>query len=124
MLHHMEKGLSFDPFFPRRKFSFILPSIFGHWKMQPLPRYMKVLVIQFLSGCVHHLTFPKWSPDWCASVGWMLSHKAKGCRLDSRSAHVPGLQIQSPIRARTRGSQSMFLSHIIVSLPCPLSRNK
>ena len=36
---------------------------------------------------------------------------------DSRSGHMPGLQVQSPFRAHTKGSRSMFLSHINVSLP-------
>ena len=31
------------------------------------------------------------SPDWCRSVGWVSSCRAKGCRLDSQSGHMPGL---------------------------------
>ena len=31
--------------------------------------------------------------------------------------HMAGLQVGSPVRARARGSQSMLLSHINVSLP-------
>ena len=29
-------------------------------------------------------------PDWCGSVGCMSASKAKGCRFDSMSRHMPG----------------------------------
>ena len=73
----------------------------------------------------------KWSsssPGRCGSVGWSVFHKEKGLQFDSQSGHMPGLQIQSPVRARARDTQSMFLSHIDVflspSLPSPLSKNR
>ena len=49
-------------------------------------------------------------------VGWALSHKAKGRWFDSWSGHMPGLRLWSPVGTHTRGNQSMFLSHINVSL--------
>ena len=45
------------------------------------------------------------------------SSKPKGHRFDSRSGHMPRLLVQSPVGAHIRGNQSMFLSHIDVSLP-------
>ena len=44
------------------------------------------------------------------------SCKPKGHRFNSRSGHIPRLQIWSPVRVRTKSNQSMFLSHINVSL--------
>ena len=52
----------------------------------------------------------------CGSDGWTSSCKPKGHRFNSRSGHIPRLQIWSPVRVRTKGNQSMFLSHINVSL--------
>ena len=51
-------------------------------------------------------------PDWCGLVGWVLSCKAKCHWFYSWSVHMPGLC--------ARGNQSMFLSHINVSLPLSL----
>ena len=34
-------------------------------------------------------------PDWCGSVGWTLSHKAKGHQFNSQSGHMRGLQVWS-----------------------------
>ena len=56
-------------------------------------------------------------PDWCGSVGWTLSHTAKGCWLDSQSGHVPGLWTRSPVGTWEGGNQLIFLSHINVSPP-------
>ena len=39
------------------------------------------------------------SLDWCGSVGWALPHKLKGPRFDSWSGHMPGLWVQSQVRA-------------------------
>ena len=55
------------------------------------------------------------SPDQCGSVDRVLSCRVKGCWLDSRSGHMPRLWADALVCAR--GSQSMFLSHIDVSLP-------
>ena len=49
------------------------------------------------------------------------SCKLEGCRFDSRSGHMPRLQVWSPVGARTRGNRSMFLSHIDVFLPLSFS---
>ena len=50
-------------------------------------------------------------PDWW--LVWTLSHKAKG--------HMPELLVQSQAGELRRGNQSMFLSHIDVSLPLSLA---
>ena len=55
----------------------------------------------------------------------------KGHWFDSQSRHIPGLQVQSLVGARARGSQSVFLSDILTSMflpptqspPSPLSEN-
>ena len=61
------------------------------------------------------------SPGQCGSVGWSIILK-KGCRFDSWSGHMPGLQVCSPFKVDTRGSHRCF-SHIDVflSLSLPLS---
>ena len=59
-------------------------------------------------------------PDRCGSVGWVLSCKAEGHRLDSRSGHMPGWQVWSPVRVCVRGNQSIFFSHTDVSLSLSL----
>ena len=48
-------------------------------------------------------------------------HTPKGCRFNSWSGHIPRLRVQSPVRAHTGDNQSMFLSHINVSLSLSLS---
>ena len=60
---------------------------------------------------------PHSRPDWCGSVGWALFCEVKGCQLDSvkAQARVAG---SVPSRA-VRGNQTMFLSHISVSLLSP-----
>ena len=55
--------------------------------------------------------------DQCGSVGWASSHELKGHRSDSRSRHMPRLQVRSTVGACMRGSQTMFLSCIDISLP-------
>ena len=57
------------------------------------------------------------SPDWCGSVDWTLSHKAKGCWFDPQSGHMPGLWVQSPVGVCMISNQSVFMSHTNVSLP-------
>ena len=56
------------------------------------------------------------SHDRCGSVGCVSSHKAKGHWFNSWSGHMPGLWVQSPVGACMRGSRSIFLFHINVSL--------
>ena len=51
-----------------------------------------------------------------AQLVGVLSHKLGGCGFDSRSGHIPRLQVWSPVKARIRGTYSMFLTHIDVSL--------
>ena len=43
------------------------------------------------------------SPDWCGSVGWVSFWKVKGHWFNSWSGHMPGLQVQPPVRVHTRG---------------------
>ena len=43
-------------------------------------------------------------PNHCGSVGCTSSHKMKGHRFDSRSGHMPGLWVQSPVGAHARGN--------------------
>ena len=47
------------------------------------------------------------------SVGWSIIHTLKGCEFGSQSGHMPRLP---PMGARVAGNQSMFPSHINVSL--------
>ena len=54
----------------------------------------------------------------------VLSCALRGCGFDSWWGHVPGLQVPSPVRGHMGGNQSMFLSHINVSLPPPPSSLK
>ena len=61
----------------------------------------------------------KASPDRCGSVGWVLSHKAKGHQFDSHSGHMPGLW--GLVGAPVRGNRSMFLLHTSVFLFLPFS---
>ena len=44
-----------------------------------------ILKIQLSKDCL-------FCPDWCGSLGWALFPKLKGCRFDSWSGHIPGLQ--------------------------------
>ena len=59
--------------------------------------------------------------DWCVSTGWVSALKAKSCWFDSPSENMHGLW--DPVSClggdvgQARGNQSMFLSHIDVSLP-------
>ena len=51
------------------------------------------------------------SPDWCGSVGWALSRKAKGHRFNSRSGLTPGLQVPFPVGAHA-GGKDLQLPHL------------
>ena len=58
--------------------------------------------------------------DWALTVwlSWLgIIHEAKGRQFSSWSGHMPGLWVQSPVGAGTRGNPSMFLSHIDASFP-------
>lgn len=44
--------------------------------------------------------------------------RPKGHRFDSLSGHMPRLQVQSPVRACSRGNQSVFLTSVFL-LPFP-----
>ena len=48
---------------------------------------------------------------WVAQFVGASSCTPKGCGFDLPSAHIPRVQVQSPVRANTRGNQLMFLSH-------------
>ena len=56
--------------------------------------------------------------DWCGLISWASSCKAKGCRFNFGSGHMPGLGVWSSC---TRGNQSMFLCRINVSFSFFLS---
>ena len=53
---------------------------------------------------------------WVAQLLGASSHTPKGCGLDSQSGHIHRLWDQSLVGVHTEGNQSMFLSHIDLSL--------
>ena len=70
-----------------------------------------------------------YGPGRCGSVGWRIILSPRGYGFDSRSGHIPKMQVnpqpptwvwvvQSPVWARVGGNPSMLLSHIDVS-PSP-----
>ena len=69
-----------------------------------------------LSGrCVQGVVF--WQHKKANLLPWRMvqlvgasSHTQKGSRFSLRSGHMPRLQVWSPVRVRTGGSRSMFLS--------------
>ena len=69
----------------------------------------------------------KMTPDRGGLVSWVSPHKAKGHHFYSRSGHMPGLWVWSPVGVMVgvcgRGNRSMFLS-LSPSLPCSLKINK
>ena len=60
-------------------------------------------------------------PVWL--IAWASPCKPKGRQFNSRSGHMPGLWVQSPVWACMRGSLSMFLS-LFLSLFHSLKTNK
>ena len=58
---------------------------------------------------------------WLSGLEHRPTHQKVGL-IDPQSGHMPRLQVRSLVRARTGGSQSMFLSHMSLSpsLPTPL----
>ena len=63
------------------------------------------------------------SPGWHGTVGWASSCEPKSPWFDSWSGHMPGLQVQSLVRACVEGNRWVFLS-LSFSLPSPLSKIK
>ena len=61
------------------------------------------------------------SPDQCGSVGWASSCKVKGHRLDYRSGHMPGLQVQSRSGAYKRQLITVSLPFFLPPFFLPLS---
>ena len=67
------------------------------------------------------LLFDKHPPalDGVAQLVGASSSSPKGCRFNSRSGHMSGLQAPSPVGTCMGSSQSMFLSHVNVSFSLP-----
>ena len=84
-----------------------------HWAL--VGNWFELLIRYFINL---HLT-----PGWYGSVG-ASSGTPKGHRFNSQSGHIPKLQVPSLVEKPTQGNQSMFLSHISLSLslflPLPL----
>ena len=57
------------------------------------------------------------SPGWCGLVGWVLSHKSKGCRFNPQSGRITRLQVWSQPHHSSSPCLSFFL-------PSPHSKNK
>ena len=49
-------------------------------------------------------------PGCCGSVDWSIVWKPKGHEFNSRSGHMTGWQVRSPVRAHSGGNRPMFLS--------------
>ena len=60
------------------------------------------------------------SPNWCSSVGWVLSRKMKGHRFDSRAGCMPGLWFQAPRGTHERQRISVSPPPLCPSLPLSL----
>ncbi|KAF6109679.1 hypothetical protein HJG60_010910 [Phyllostomus discolor] len=56
-----------------------------------------------------------------AQLVGVLSSRSEGCKFNSQSGYMPGLQVQFPVRACMGGNQSMFLSLSLLSSPPHLS---
>ena len=56
------------------------------------------------------------NPGWCCSVDWVPAWQLEGCRFNSQSGHMPGLQARSPFGGVQEATHlyfsyaSMFLS--------------
>ena len=72
--------------------------------------YKTIIILREKLKCLLHKNFPC-SPDWRGWVGWALPHKVK-----LLVKAQPGLQVWSPVRARTRSNTSVVLADISVSL--------
>ena len=67
--------------------------------------------------------------DWCGSVGWVSSHKLKGCWFNSGSSHMPGMWVRSPAEGMRKAiawcfSGTWMLLSLFFSLPSLFSMNK
>ena len=60
-------------------------------------------------------------PGWCSQLVGASLCEPKGYGFDSWSGHMPRLWVQSPVGVHAKGSWSVLLSHINVSLPLCLS---
>ena len=83
-----------------------IPIIFGAWLVRPetTSRDNFFFNIIALAAVAQLVAVP--------------SHTPKGCRFDSRSGHLPRLQVWSLVGLQMEGNQSMFLSHFSLS-PSP-----
>ena len=59
-------------------------------------------------------------PGWCGLVDQAPTCEPKGCQFNYQSGQMSGLQARCPVGG-VRGNQSMYLSHIDVSLSLSLS---
>ena len=65
------------------------------------------------------------SPDWCGSVGWVSSCRAKGRQFNSRSGHVPELWARSLVGGAGEATDPCFSGTLMFFfLSSPLSKNK
>ena len=65
----------------------------------------------------------KLAPGWCGSVDLVPTWKPQGRRLDSQSAHMPGLQARSPVWGMWEATTHWCFSPSL-SPSLPLSKNK
>ena len=74
---------------------------FSHLSVNPLKAKTKSFLFKFPGPCAKIGTQKElkyiygFSPDWCGSVGWVLSPKPKGHWIESHSGHMPGLWARS-----------------------------
>ena len=73
-----------------------------------------------------HQNFPTHNtcPGWCGSVDWVPACKPKGCRFNSQSGHMPGLQARSAVGQHVRGKHTLMFLSLSLSLPHSLKINK
>ena len=62
------------------------------------------------------LRFVHFDPGWVAHLVRASPCMPAGCRFEPWSGHIPRLWVRTPVGACKGGNQSMFLSHIYVSL--------
>ena len=58
-------------------------------------------------------------PDWCGSVGWLSSHKLKGCLFNSWPGHMPGLEVLFQVGG-VQEANDCFSPSLSPSLPLSL----
>ena len=66
------------------------------------------------------------SPDWCGSVGWVLSHKPKGCRFLPGQSTCLGCGPGPELGLCERQPTKVYLARgcFPLSFPSPLKINK